>query len=388
MRRALLGVALAALTLAPIAEALDAQTPAGSGRFPRRYLFTLIGAAVGSAVGGSYVAFQGQQQPGNCAKPGCVVTVTVTAGLLVGYMIGREFDELHALRYRGGAPLDPKSIAAGLRGDPTLLSVEDDLVAVGGSSGIELFRSTGSELRPSGRRAGGVRGISALDLAQPGALALGSITGLYIFPPREGPGALVRPGEIGATITTADRVFIASGSMVESAPLSADTSRQWPGVDVGARVNDLEVDLGRNLVWALTDSAIVALRIAGDSLEVVGTSRLEFRGRKLAVEGTRLAVAFGEQGVAVYDGSDPTAIGERGSWGAARFVYDVSLAGTRMFVAAGPEGLYVLDISADPVVLGLARELGFAAAVASFGSYTYILDRSTNSVRRIDSEFE
>jgi hypothetical protein len=183
-------------------------------------------------------------------------------------------------------------------------------------------------------------------------------------------------------------VFIASGSMVESAPLSADTSRQWPGVDVGARVNDLEVDLGRNLVWALTDSAIVALRIAGDSLEIVGTSRLEFRGRKLAVEGTRLAVAFGEQGVAVYDGSDPTAIGERGSWGAARFVYDVSLAGTRMFVAAGPEGLYVLDISADPVVLGLARELGFAAAVVSFGSYTYILDRSTNSVRRIDSEFE
>jgi hypothetical protein len=388
MRRGLLCLALVASTLAPIGAELDAQAATQGGRFPRKYLFSLIGAAVGTAVGGSYIAFQGQQQPGNCGDPGCVVTVTVVAGALVGYMIGREFDELHALRYRGGAPLDPRSIAAGLAGDPTLLSVEDDLIAVGGSAGVELFRSTETELRATGRRAGGVRGIAALDLAQPGALALGSITGLYLFPPREGPGTLVRPGEIGATITTVDRVFIGTGTMVESAPLSADTARQWPGVDVGARVNDLEVDLARNIVWALTDSAVVALRIAGDSLQLMGTSPLDVRGRKLAVEDTRIAVALGEQGVRVYDGSDPASLREVGSWSAARFVYDVSLAGTRMFVAAGPEGLYVLDITAEPVVLGLARELGFAAAVVSFGPFTYILDRNTNSVRRIDSEFQ
>jgi hypothetical protein len=72
----------------------------------------------------------------------------------------------------------------------------------------------------------------------------------------------------------------------------------------------------------------------------------------------------------------------------ARFAYDVSLAGTRMFVAAGPEGLYVLDVSGDMTVVGLARDLGFAAAVASFGQFTYLLDRSTNSVRRIESEFQ
>jgi hypothetical protein len=40
------------------------------------------------------------------------------------------------------------------------------------------------------------------------------------------------------------------------------------------------------------------------------------------------------------------------------------------------------------VVLGLARELGFAAAVVSLGPFTYILDRASNSVRRIDSEFK
>lgn len=388
MRRTVLCLAVAATTLGPLTSEIAAQDQ-GRGRFPRRYLFSLIGVAVGSAVGGSYIAFQGQSQPGNCGTPSCVVAVTVGAGALIGYMIGREFDELHALRYRGGAPLNPQSIAAGLAGDPTLLTVEDDLIAVGGTAGVQFFRSTPTQLRADGRRAAGVRGIAALDLAQPGAMALGSVTGLYLFPPREGPGALVRPGEIGATITTVDRVFIGSGSRVESAPLSADTSRAWPGVDVGARVRDLEVDLARNIVWAATDSALVALRIAGDSLEHLGTTPLDAPARTLTVEVNRIAIAFGEQGVRIFDAADAAAPRLTATWSGARFAYDVSLAGSRLFVAAGPEGLYVLDITAaEPVVLGLARELGFAAAVASFGPFTYVLDRSTNSVRRIDSEFE
>jgi hypothetical protein len=37
--------------------------------------------------------------------------------------------------------------------------------------------------------------------------------------------------------------------------------------------------------------------------------------------------------------------------------------------------------------LGLARSLGFATAIESLGGYTYILDRRTNSVRRIESMF-
>lgn len=386
MRRLALCLALAATTLGPIASELQAQDQ--GRRFPRRYLFSLIGAAVGTAVGGSYIAFQGQSQPGNCGDPNCVVAVTVSAGALIGYMIGREFDELHALRYRGGAPLDPRSISAGLSGDPTLLTVENDLVAVGGSAGVQLFRSTDTQLRADGRRAGGVRGIAALDLAQPGALALGAVTGLYLFPPNEGPGALVRPGEIGAAVATVDRVFIGTGSRVESAPLSADTSRTWPGVDVGATVRDLEVDLARNLVWAVSDSALVALRIAGDSLALVSRTPIDSRPRTLAVEGNRIAIALGEQGLRIFDAADAAAPTQTAVWEGARFVYDMSLAGPRMFVAAGPEGLYVLDISGEPVVLGLARELGFAAAVASFGRFTYILDRSTNSVRRIESEFQ
>jgi hypothetical protein len=388
MRRLVLSGALAAVTFASVVPDLAAQDAEGRGRFPRKYLFSLIGAAVGTAVGSSYIAFQGQSQPGNCGKPSCVVAVTVSAGALIGYMIGREFDDLHALRFRGGAPLNPDNISAGLSGDPTLLTVENDLIAVGGTAGVQFFRNTPTQLRADGRRAAGVRGIAALDLAQPGAMALGSVTGLYLFPPREGPGALVRPGEIGAAVATVDRVFIGTGSRVESAPLSADTSRTWPGVDVGARVRDLEVDLARSIVWAVTDSALVALRIAGDSLESISRVPVEGRPRALAVEASRVAVAVGEQGVRLFDAADVAAPSLTAAWEGARFAYDVSLAGSRMFVAAGPEGLYVIDITAAPTVVGLARELGFAAAVTSFGQYTYVLDRSTNSVRRIESEFQ
>src|SRR5690606_30694595 len=151
MRRFVLYLVMTAVMLPAVTSHLEAQ--ASGGRFPRRYLFSLIGVAVGSAVGASYVAFQGQEQPGNCGRPACVVTVTVAAGALVGYMIGREFDELHSLRYRSGPPLSPSSIAAGLSGDPIVLSVERDRVAVGGSAGVQLFRSTGDGLSADGRRA-------------------------------------------------------------------------------------------------------------------------------------------------------------------------------------------------------------------------------------------
>ena len=59
-----------------------------------------------------------------------------------------------------------------------------------------------------------------------------------------------------------------------------------------------------------------------------------------------------------------------------------------LYVAAGVEGVYVLDIGgASPVVLGLARDLGFATALAASGGHTFVLDRGTNALRRFRSDF-
>jgi hypothetical protein len=314
------------------------------------------------------------------------MTVTVLAGALVGYMIGHEFDDLYAMRYRSGAPLHPDDISADLKGDPVALALRNDLIAVGGSAGVQLFKNGDDKLLPQASRAAGVRGILALDLDRPGGIALGSISGLYLFPPREGPGTLIRSGEILATTTAGDRIYYGVGSKIEVAPVSADTSRSWPGMDVGAAVRDIDVDSTRGIVWAMTDSALVSLEIEADSLRILSTTAMPPGGRRIAALGNTVAVALGEGGTLVMDTSDPAAPRQVFDWQGARYAYDVSLAGSRLFVAAGPEGVYILDLSTpEPTVLGLARELGFAAALASNGDYTYVLDRNSNSLRRIQS---
>lgn len=388
MRRFALGVTLA-LTLVgaavPPARAQESQRT--DRRFPRRLLFSLVGLGTGAAAGASYVATKGQSQPGTCGKPECVFAVTAISGALIGYMIGREFDELHMLRYRGGAPLAPRSLSQGLLGEPGVLAASDTLVAVGGTAGVQLFR-TGAELRPAGRRANGVRGIVAVDIAPTlGALAVGSASGLYLYQPGAS-GVLVREGDVSATAASADRVYFAAGTRIEAAPVGADTARGWPGVTVGSPVRDLELDGGRGVLWAITDDELIAFRSAGDSLERSGSTALSAGGRRVTIDGTRLAAALGEGGVLVFDVSDPSRPDSIGAWSGARFAYDVSLAGDRLYVAAGPEGVYVLNIaSGAPTTLGLARELGFAAALVSRNGFTYLIDRSTNALRRIDSNF-
>jgi hypothetical protein len=67
-------------------------------------------------------------------------------------------------------------------------------------------------------------------------------------------------------------------------------------------------------------------------------------------------------------------------------VYDVALAGERLYAGAGPEGVFVIDAATAPLrTVGLAFDLGFAASLLSRDGYTYILDRRTSSVRRIST---
>jgi hypothetical protein len=303
-------------------------------------------------------------------------------------MIGREFDELHALRYRGGTPLNPPSVSVALSGEPSVLAVRDSTVVVGGLGGVQVLAS-GAGLRAIGKRATGVRGIETIDLAPGiGALVLGSSSGAYLYPPGSGPGSLVRDGEAAAAVATSQRIYFATRDRIETAPLSADTLRSWPGVTVGHKVTALLFDDTRELLFAAADSTLYVYRPVADSLEPAGSVPIDAIARHIAVDGNRLAIALGEAGLKLYDISTPTAPKYLTSWTGSRFVYDVSLVGTRLYAASGVDGLYVLDVSSQHVeTLGLARELGFATAIVSRGGFTYVLDRSTNALRRIPSEF-
>jgi hypothetical protein len=306
--------------------------------------------------------------------------------------MGREADKLHSIRYRTGAPLSPKMLSVSVAPDPAVLAVGDSAVAVSGPGGVDVFSVARAALRtPPVHRASGVHGITAVAFVpRVGALAVASPAGLYFYPPQTGPGSLLREGAATAAAASRDgRVFVAVGTRVEAArAATTDSAHAWPGVDLGHPVQELVFDPARGILWAGADSTLYALRPAGDSLERVGQLSMGATVRHVAVEGTRVAVALGESGVRLFDARDPAAPVEQLHWNDARFAYDVALSPRRLFVAAGSEGLYVLDASGGSrLVLGLARDLGFVIRVATVGADTYALDRTGPSLHRIATQF-
>jgi hypothetical protein len=320
-----------------------------------------------------------------------VIVAGTAGGAVFGYFIGREYDVTYAQRYRGVQPLDIPSVDVELQGEPVALSASDSSVAVAGSEGVELFRS-GSKLLAQARRAGGLRGVSVVALAPTsGWIALGSPSGLYLFPPGGGPGALVRSGDVSAATASDSGVFVGVEGRLEITPFRMDTTRVWPGVALGASgaARDVALDPARSLVWVVTSSDLRSYRVEGDSLVgPLGTASLDGAGHRIALANDTIAVAMGEKGIRFFDATDASKPRVFANWDTARFVYDVSIDHGRIFAAAGPEGVYVLSLgSGRPRALGLARGLGFASALVSRGGRTYILDRRTNSLRRIDSDF-
>jgi hypothetical protein len=383
---AVLLLALLAPTAAPVAYAQSSTTAHGS-RTPRSRALAILGTIVGGLVGFGFTYASGQRGSSRCGPIHCQVFVWAAGGGLLGYFIGRQYDKNFAMYYRGVPPLTPQSVDAQLNGRPTVLAVADSIVAVGGSDGVDIFR--GTALTPIAHRARGLHGIDALALApHNGSLVLGSQAGLYLFPPRRGPGRLIRAGEVGATAASADRVYFGVDNRLEIAPLAADSAQPWPGVAIGAPVRDAALDSTRHLLWTITDRALIAFRVSDDSLARIGSIAITGGARRLAILGDRAAVALGEGGVQLYDIRVPEAPRETAHWSTARFAYDVSLDSTRLFVAAGPEGVYVIDVSgAELRTIGLARSLGFATALVSRGGSTYIVDRRENALRRIPSDF-
>ena len=380
--RAAASLGLAALSLASGAGRASAQD--APHRIPRRLLSTAIGAGIGASL--SLITRAGSGGNGVCSSGGCVTTVSTAAGAGIGYLVGSQQDRLNTLRYRGGQPLALRLTSATIRGEGVALAASDSLVAVGGSAGAELFRSGPGELRASGVRGATLRGIAAVALAPDGAVAVGTIGGAYLYPPGTAPGALVLEQEVTAALSAAGRMYLATGGRIAVAPGAADSVGSWPSVDVGVAVRGLAFDPVRSVLWAGTDSGIVAFAARGDSLVRAGAVRTGAGVRRVSLYENRLAAALGDSGVRLFDIADAAAPRLVAGWTGERFAYDVSLVGGRLFVASGLDGVTVLDATGSALrVRGIARDAGFAVALASRAGYTYVLDRSRNAVRRFDS---
>ena len=169
--------------------------------------------------------------------------IGAAAGGLAGFFVGRQVDERRKAVFRGATSLRIPSVAIVLEGDPAVLSIRDSVAAVGGSDGVQLFSAMDPRLLLLGSRATGLHGIGAIDMApQSKWLALGSRTGLYIYPPNRGPGVLVRRANVSAVAATETRIFVALENRVENVPVNADSAREWHGTTLNAPVHDIVVE--------------------------------------------------------------------------------------------------------------------------------------------------
>lgn len=380
----LLATQQAAAQQAPVADAPSEQR--ASRRIPRRIVMPFVMGAAAALAASAYFLSDADDPVGSCTGPSCVLPLSVGIGGAVGYLMGREMDQAHALRYRRGTPLYAIGQRMALTGEPQWLSVGSQRGAAGGVGGVQLFTTDGAP-KALARRATGIRGVRGVDIGVE-AVTVAAATGLYEFSADSAVGARLRDGDIAAVATLGGRRIVGIGSRVELAPPRGAADSTWRAREAGAPVRAMTADAQRGVLWVATDSALLAFTISDDTLTPRSSSRLRGGARAVRTDGTRVVVAAGERGLWLFDTDGETTARERFLWTGARFVYDALVTRERLYVAGGGEGLFVLDArAARGTVLGLARQVGFAVALGEHGDYTYVLDRAAPAVHRIRSDF-
>lgn len=372
-----------ALVLAVAAQPLhDAQ--AQGSRLPRKWLMAGVGALVTGSIAGVY-ALSFNRDIGTCSKASCVVPLSMALGAGVGFLIGKEMDDLYRVRYSHAPPISLRGRELPLAMVPRDLVVRDSAVLVTGNEGIEVVR-TGPTLERLGIRARGLRGIGPVTADEGRNLLLvGSAVGLYRFPLRgDEPGTLAHPDEISALSADGAVLAVGVGPAVQLVRLGDSLAAAGHPVPEEARVTDLAWQ-GDSVLWVLTEERLASYALDGDTLRPLGALRFPTIARRLALGPSVGLIAAGSGGVYAVDLADPAAPVERGNWGGARFAYDVAAVGDTVYVAAGPEGLYLLRLTAAGFQsVGLSRGIGFVAAVEAGPDAVYVLDRTGGALRRLD----
>lgn len=391
VRRSIGGACLAAVAVASTVDAqATTQTVMEGKRTPRRIVYPFVGAAVGGLASLVYFWSGPRTLPGTCSGSVCVAAASLGGGALIGWLVGREKDQLHELRYRGGMPLRPTFLEVDLAGDPMVLSAADSLVVALGGGGAQIVRNA-ERPRLLATRAAGLRQMSdAILLPQANELIL-TANGLYRFPMMSGQGVSLRAAPASAVVSLGNDYIVGAGRRVERVPRNASDIGTWPGIALADSIRSLQAD-SRGVVWALTESEVVGLRPALDSLTVI--SRFEVprgTGQRMALDNGVLAVALGDSGVRFVSVESPERPTVLADFRDVRFAHDVALRGTTAFVAGGIDGLIKVSLRDQNTLVkeGIARELGFIVSVEAVGDHLFVLDRggATAILKRVDISF-
>lgn len=385
MAKRLIATAAARRALALVVGlALVTPAPANAqGLFSgyKKWAYTILGAAVAGIP--AYIISDAETFGGSCSSRGCVTALAAVFGGGVGFLIGRELDARYARQMSAGPSMDYDFRNVTLDLVPDRITPFHGGAAIVGLGGARVVMDDGSVLS----RAFGVRGIEdAAVMPELDLLVLSTASSLLAFPVSadSGRGQVIDDRGGSAMELFEDRLAVAGLDSLRLLALSrsaGETSIETlAGRESFEFITDMAFSSYRRVGWVLMEDRLASFN---SNLEKIAEIQLPVPGRSLRSQGNRLAVAAGTNGVLVLDIADPSAPRVVQRYEGVRFAYAADLSGDLMYVAAGPEGLVVVDLGAAvPEVVGVAREVDFATDVAvGAGGEAWILDRDGRQVQ-------
>jgi hypothetical protein len=371
-----------------LAVALAVVTPASAlaqSKSHKRWYFG-IGGALAIGVPAYVFTSEDATLSSSCSSKGCVGGVAAAIGGIIGFLIGMEMDNKYERRMRAGPTFDYSFVDVPLDIVPDRITGFPGGAAIVGMGGARVIRSDGTVQS----RGSGVRGIEdvavvpALDL-----LILSTFSNLLSFEIADDSayGRVIDERGGGSMAVFESRLAVAGLDSLRLLDISRSDDdvriETVAGLASSDYVTDMAFDAGRNIGWVLTENRLASYE-AG--LRKLGEVILPATGRTVRTQGNRLVVAAGSSGAFVLDARDPAAPRIVQQYEGVRFAYAADLDGERMYVAAGPEGVALVDISGtEPRVVGVAREARFATDVVVSGvGAVWIVDRDGKSVQIAD----
>ncbi len=375
-RRGLVFALAIAILLYPASA--DAQGINGK----RKWIYAIIGATV-TAVPAFIATNSKESLNSNCNSTGCVTAVAALLGAGVGFLIGREKDANWARRMSAGPSIryDFHNVALGLV--PDRMTGFPGGAAVIGLGGARIVRRDGS----STSVAVGVRGIEDVAvLPRSNLMVLSTPTSLIAFPVAgESAQGFVIDNRGGGSMEALHEELAVAGfdslRILEldqtDGDIAVKTLAAFENFDY---VSDISFNEFGRTTWVLIEDRLSAYSA---SLDKISETVLPAAGRTVRARGDRLAVAAGSSGAYVLDATDPAAPRVVREFTGVRFAYAADLSGNLLYVAAGIEGMVVVDVSGpQPEVVGVAREVKFASDVmVADESSVWILDREGRQIQ-------
>lgn len=347
----------------------------------RKWLFGAIGAV--SLGLPAYMFTSEDTFDSTCSSQGCAGAVAAVIGGIIGFMVGAELDSRYTRRMEAGPDIDYRFRYVPLDLVPDRMTEYPGGAAVVGLGGARLVRRDGS-VSP---RAVGVRGIEDVAvLPTQDLLVLSTFANLLSFPISDdsAQGQVIDERGGGAMQVFQENLAVAGLDSLRLLRVSSRDQeravRTIAGVETFDFVTDMAFsDFGR-VGWVLQDDRLSSFS-AG--LRRIGELRLPAVGRSIRARGGRLVVAAGTNGVYVLDATDPGDPRVVSHYTGLRFSYAADIEGDLLYVAGGPEGVAVVDVGgADAIVLGVARDARFATDVVATGDgEVWILDRDGRRIQ-------